>query len=61
MAKQSSVWQAKYDKKHIYQITLKLHKENDKDIISAIESLDDFEKLGKQGSIKKLLRNSIQK
>lgn len=61
MAKQTSINQAKYDKKHIYQITLKLHRQNDEDIISAIENLDDFEKLGKQGSIKKLLRNAIYK
>lgn len=61
MAKPASISQAKYDKKHIYQVTLKLHKENDKDIISAIENLDDFERIGKQGSIKKLLRFAIHK
>lgn len=51
MAKKSSINQAKYDNEHIIKITLKLHKEKDKDILNLI----DFN--NKQGSIKNLIRN----
>lgn len=54
MAKKSSIHQAKYDSEHIIKITLKLHKENDKDI------LDQIDMNNKQGSIKKLIRNNIK-
>ena len=54
MAKKSSVYQAKYDKENIIRYYLKLHKENDKDIIEAIDPNN------KQGSIKDLLRKAIK-
>lgn len=54
MAKKSSVHQAKYDKEHIVRYYLKLHKDNDKDIIEAIDPNN------KQGSIKELLRKAIK-
>lgn len=44
-----------YNKKNIEYVSLKLHKENDKDIIDAI----DFK--NKQGSIKKLIRAGLNK
>lgn len=62
MAKKSSINQARYDKKHISQITLKLHNENDKDILEAIHNLMDLdENVSKQGAIKLLLRKTIHK
>lgn len=62
MAKKSSINQARYDKTHISQITLKLHKLNDKDILEAIEDLIcSSEKMSKQGAIKILLRKAIHK
>lgn len=51
--KKSSINQAKYDAAHIMKISLKLHKENDKDIIEAMDLNN------KQGSIKKLIRQGI--
>lgn len=54
MAKKSSLYQAKYDSEHIERYFLKLHKENDKDIIKAIDPNN------KQGSIKALLRKAIK-
>ena len=54
MAKKTSINQSKYDKQHIERYYLKLHKENDKDIIEAID------KNNKQGSIKELLRKAIK-
>ncbi len=53
MPKKSSINQAKYDSEKIIKITLKLHKENDKDIIDAIDQTN------KQGSIKKLIRKNL--
>lgn len=55
MAKKQTEYQAKYDKDNIVRYYLKLHKENDKDIISAIDPNN------KQGSIKELLRIAIKK
>ena len=55
MAKKSSVNQMKYDSNNIERYYLKLHKENDKDIIEAIN------KNNKQGSIKQLIRNGLKK
>lgn len=55
MKKKSSINQEKYDKKNIIQLSLKLHKTNDKDIIDAIDPNN------KQGSIKKLIRKGIEK
>jgi hypothetical protein len=54
MAKKTSMYQAKYDKEHIVRYFLKLHKENDKDIIEAIDENN------KQGSIKELIRKAIK-
>ena len=54
MAKKTSMYQAKYDKEHIVRYFLKLHKENDKDIIDAIDPNN------KQGSIKELIRKAIK-
>lgn len=54
MAKKTSINQAKYDAANIMKISLKLHKENDKDIIEALELNN------KQGSIKKLIRRGIK-
>ena len=53
MAKKSSINQAKYDKEHIEKYYLKLHKENDKDIIQAVDPKN------KQGSIKELIRKGL--
>ena len=55
MAKKSTISQAKYDKENILKYSLKLHKENDKDIIEAIDPNN------KQGSIKNLIRKAIKK
>ena len=55
MAKNTSINQAKYDKEKIERYNLKLHKENDKDIIEAIDPNN------KQGSIKELIRKAIKK
>ena len=46
---------AKYDKTHTKQIKLKLHLENDKDIIEALEKVDN-----KQGYIKELIKKDIK-
>lgn len=54
MANKKTINQLKYDKEHIERYYLKLHKENDKDIIDAIDSNN------KQGSIKALLRKAIK-
>ena len=54
MAKKQSISQAKYDKENIERYFLKLHKENDKDIIEAIDPKN------KQGSIKSLIRKAIK-
>lgn len=54
MAKKSSIRQEKYDKKNITQVSLKLHKTNDKDIIDAINPDN------KQGSIKRLIRKGLE-
>jgi hypothetical protein len=56
MPKKTTINQEKYDKKNIKQYTLKLHKENDKDIIDAI---DVTVPENKQGSIKELIRRGI--
>lgn len=53
MAKRTSINQAKYDKEHVEKYFLKLHKENDKDIIKAINPAN------KQGSIKALIRKGL--
>ena len=53
--KKTSLNQAKYDKEHRERYYLKLHKENDKDIIGAIDINN------KQGSIKRLIRKGIEK
>ena len=53
MKKKSSIVQERYDKRNIIQISLKLHKTNDQDIINAIDPKN------KQGSIKKLIRRSL--
>lgn len=55
MANKKSINQTKYDKEHITQISLKLHKKNDKDI------LDNIDPKNKQGSIKKLIRRGLDK
>lgn len=55
MAKQLSKNQAKYDKEHIIQVTLKLHKINDSDIIHNMDMKN------KQGSIKELIRKGLYK
>ena len=55
MAKKQTEYQAKYDKDNIVRYYLKLHKENDKDIIAAIDTNN------KQGSIKELIRIAIKK
>lgn len=44
-----------YNKKNIQVVTLKLHKENDADILKMIDPEN------KQGSIKKLLRKGAEK
>lgn len=54
MPKKNTVNQMKYDKENIARYYLKLHKENDKDIIDAIDPNN------KQGSIKELLRKAIK-
>lgn len=54
MAKKNTINQMKYDKEKIERYYLKLHKENDKDIIQAIDPNN------KQGSIKDLLRKAIK-
>jgi hypothetical protein len=54
MAKKQSMHQSKYDKEHIERYFLKLHKENDKDIIDAIDPNN------KQGSIKALIRKALK-
>lgn len=54
MAKKNTINQMKYDKENIERYYLKLHKENDKDIIDAIDQNN------KQGSIKELLRKAIK-
>lgn len=54
MAKKSTINQTKYDKEHSIRYNIKLHKENDKDIIKAIDPNN------KQGSIKELLRKAIK-
>lgn len=53
MATKQSINQSKYDKENIERYYLKLHKENDKDIIAAIDPNN------KQGSIKELLRKAL--
>lgn len=55
MKKKSSINQERYDKKNIEQISLKLHKMNDKDIIDAIDPGN------KQGSVKRLIRKGLEK
>ena len=52
--KKTSEYQAKYDKEHIERYYLKLHKENDKDIINAIDPNN------KQKSIKELIRKGLK-
>lgn len=54
MAKKNTIHQMKYDKENMIRYYLKLHKENDKDIIEAIDPNN------KQGSIKELLRKAIK-
>lgn len=51
--KKTSINQAKYDAKYIMNVSLKLHKVNDKDIIEALDLSN------KQGSIKKLIRKGL--
>ena len=46
---------AKYDKAHTKQIKLKLNLETDRDIIEALEQVDN-----KQGYIKELIRKDIK-
>lgn len=55
MKKKSSINQEKYDKTHRQQFTLKLHTNNDKDILDAIDPQN------KQGSIKRLIRKGLEK
>lgn len=55
MPKQTSKNQAKYDKENIIQVTLKLHKINDNDIIQQMDMKN------KQGSLKELIRNGLYK
>lgn len=55
MATKKTEIQARYDKEHIERYYLKLHKINDADIIAAIDSKN------KQGSIKELIREAINK
>lgn len=50
--------QAKYDKAHIEQISLKLNKEYDKDILDKIHNTMQKDNVSKQGAIKKLIRNN---
>lgn len=47
--------QAKYDKANTVQITLKLNKKTDADIIEALESVSN-----KQGYIKELIREDLE-
>lgn len=47
--------QARYDKKHIQGIYMKLHKENDKDILEWMER-----QASKQGAIKDAIRSMIK-
>lgn len=54
MAKKSTIRQTRYDNEHSIRYNIKLHKENDKDIINAIDPNN------KQGSIKALLRKAIK-
>lgn len=54
MKKKSSIIQQRYDRKNITQISLKLHKTNDEDIIDAIDPAN------KQGSIKELIRKGLK-
>lgn len=53
--KRQSINQAKYDNDHITKLSLKLHNENDKDIINALNPNN------KQGSIKELIRIALNK
>lgn len=53
MPKKATERQARYDKEHMVKYYLKLHKENDKDIINVIDPNN------KQGSIKELIRSAI--
>lgn len=53
MTKKITINQMKYDKEHVERYYLKLHKENDKDIIEAINPNN------KQGSIKELIRKGM--
>ena len=47
--------QARYDKKHIQGIYMKLHKENDKDILGWLDNQES-----KQGAIKIAIREMIK-
>lgn len=48
--------QAKYDKANTVQLTLKLNKKTDADIIEALESVSN-----KQGFIKELIREDLKR
>lgn len=53
--------QAKYDAVHTVQIKLKLHKENDADILKRLEQAVEEDRVkGKQGYIKELIRADIK-
>lgn len=53
--KKSSLRQMRYDKVHIKQYSLKLHKVNDADLIKAIGEVN------KQTKIKELMRKGLKK
>ena len=55
MQNQNTIRQNRYDEKNTLKISLKLNKEHDADIIKNIDSNN------KQGSIKKLIREGIEK
>lgn len=50
---EKSDYKKKYDEKNIVQLTIKLNKKTDKDIISCISMVN------KQGSVKQLMRLGI--
>lgn len=46
---------ARYDKKNMKGLYIKLHKKNDKDIIDKLEQVES-----KQGYVKELIRNDLK-
>lgn len=55
MATKLSISQAKYDRTHCKRVSLKLHMENDADILETLSSVPSI-----QGYIKQAIRNYIK-